>query len=675
VPFTVSRHFWEDAVEAFTNEAALNATEEANFSASTAFVVVGANLLSYEIPTGYQPAGEGFEYAVGEGDTLYYQPALKGVTRAWGDVTDGWSMIPCVIRLTMDTFELVDIIDLEPAEPTITNYRDASLLAGRPWFGDGLANLPGFIPWGRIGDCAAGVNGTINQHGELHAILRVGNWLFPQISNSNQAYAYNLASETYWRLNGWEEMPAQLLQADPQTDVAFESYAHDRYWYNVVAPIGDGKILLLVENQRREASVVSDFINTLTPEATVGGETIRDTLRAKWVNSSGTTSLEYSGDSGDWYDLYAYNWDLPDIQAGDLYGEPWGTGPGKPPYSGSGLTRDQAATESEFVAAIEIDLDDLIAVPRYAGMYPVDATMGLQVWDFSTTTPEFVETIYAWNDTTEPQDPVVRGASEYTITSTTFGALPVVEAGGAFADDHYVIDVETDATTLRNNDSDFTTGAGVMLHSLESLPVTGGDRFFAQSQDINNAEGPDGPALYKTEVDTGGEKHSTPCLLTVVTAPIVANPELPENANWHPAKICTDGTVAIALPRESVAGLIRCLPLVVDAPDWTVDPLDHLTTDPEEASHGSCRSNGVLTAQFLYAVFERDGGQTLLKIRVADLLDEAEALVEAAGTVVATVDLATAIGSSTEAYHDPLIVVNRRMVGVGATTFFEITAV
>jgi hypothetical protein len=666
----MSRHFWEDELETFVIEAALNATEEANFNASTAFVVVGANLLSYEIPEGYQPAGEGWEHAVGEGDTYYYQPCLKGVTRTWGAVTDGWSMIPCVIRLTMDTFELVDIIDLAPSEPTITNYRDASLRAGEPYFSDGLENLPDFAAWGRIGDCAHG-SSLSPAGGTLHAILRVGDWLIPQISNSNQMYAYNLDSETFFRLEGWDETPAQLLLADPQDGITFTAHDHQRHWYNVVCSIGGDKVLILHEVQDRESSVVSDFINTKTPSATVGSETISDYFRAKWVNASGTTSAEYSGgDIGDWYDDWAYNWDLPDLYCGDLFGEPWGAGPGKPPYSGGGLTRSQATLESEFVTAVEIDLDALCATPRFISSRTASVTVELQIYEFPASgSPAYVSTLYTWDDTTEAQDPIIRGATEYTITSTTIGALDVVDAPADA--DNYVLDIASDSSYYRRRDSDFSFGAGVMLHSVVPSAVTGGDRYIAQSEDINNCPGPDGPALFKGEVDSGGIKHSNACLLTVLAAPIAATPLLPAIADWSPCHIVNDGTVAISLPRISLAGVIRCLPLEVDAPDWTVDPRDHVP-ESEDSSVGAAVSNGVLTAQFLYLVVLRVGGHTLLKIRVYDLLD-GETVVQSAGAVVSTVNLTTLVASEGDLYRDNLVAVNRRLVGLSSTAFFEIT--
>lgn len=652
---------------------------EANFNASPSSVIAGPNSLSYNLESGYQPAGEGFEYQVEGGDTYYYQPALKGVTRTWGDVTDGWAIIPCVIRLTMDTFELVDVIELVPSIPTITNYRDASRFYGSAHFPYGLMFLPDFIPWGRIGDCVAGTVSVGSTHtGELHTILRVGDWLIPQISNSNQMYAYNLADESYFRLEGWDDLPAQLLQANPQDGIDFEAYAHTRSRFNVIGSAGDDKVLVLVETQDRECSVVSDFINTKTPEVTLYGETMRDTFRAKWVNSSGTTSLEYSGDTGYWYDTFGYNWDLPDLACGGVWGGPWesaGFGPPHPPWVESTVdARSYAEIVAEQIAAMTIDLDALAATPRLIGPSTTAVYVELQVWEFPVSgSPAYLSTLYTWDDTTVEGTSILMGPTEYTFTETTLGALPVEGPSDAYPD-NYVIDWFSDSNYHREPSSDFSFGSGVLLHSFGYLEVDAGERWISSSEDVNNCPGPSGPWLDVGEVDGGS---TLPVLLTTLETPIVANPLLPAAPEWNPCHVVNDGSVAILLPHMSKYGLIKCVPLIEPGsgdpplPAWEINSRDYVDENISE-SIGACLSNGVLTAQFLYLVLANVGRQTLLKIRVYDALDEEELVTEAAGTVVEMVDLTDFLGGY-ESYRDTLVVVNRRLVGINNTEFFEIT--
>ena len=81
------------------------------------------------------------------------------------------------------------------------------------------------------------------------------------------------------------------------------------------------------------------------------------------------------------------------------------------------------------------------------------------------------------------------------------------------------------------------------------------------------------------------------------------------------------------------------------------------------------------TSQFLYLVVKDLAGARLLKIRVRDLLDESEAVIEPAGTVVSYPLITGTIGQSLTLYRDNLVVVNRRLVGLSNTAYFEITGV
>jgi len=112
---------------------------------------------------------------------------------------------------------------------------------------------------------------------------------------------------------------------------------------------------------------------------------------------------------------------------------------------------------------------------------------------------------------------------------------------------------------------------------------------------------------------------------------------------------------------------------------WTVDVLDyaspHLSGDRYVQDAGAGISNGVLTSQFLYLVVKDLAGARLLKIRVRDLLDESEAVIEPAGTVVSYPLITGTIGQSLTLYRDNLVVVNRRLVGLSNTAYFEITGV
>lgn len=668
----------------------------ADFEASSSAVVVGNNDLIYNLPAGYQIAGEGFEHAVGEGETLYYQPALKAVEETYtsldgtGATVTDWHLHPCVIRLTMDTFEQVDIIDLTPQEPTIDWYRDCLRNAPPPLISEGLSQA-GFAAWGMVADAG----------GKFYSILRVGDWLIPQIGNANQLYAYNLSTETFFRLAGWDETghPEQMRKADTQSEIDFLAYAHDRSYFNVISRLSGTQVLILRETHTVEAEVVSNFSGAKIEPRTITFEStsadVSDYFKETWVNASGTTSAEVTPPEN--AGLYKpFEWDEAAFQCGGLVGEPW-SGNAIPPLPDHYPERTKAAAAAEMIAAVGDDLAYISALPRFAGVAIADAEITLEIWDFpSTGDPAYVSTVQTWDAGEWSPGNLLRGVTDWEISETTYGALPVV-VDTAFAS-NYVID-PPDVTGYENNgDSDFSRGNGVMLHSYwsSSVPLESYLRWGITSEDRNNCPGPSGPWLDKGEVDTTPGKE---VILTILRTPIASTPSLPSPPAFHPCKYVTDGSILIGLPREFGPDMswigavsnatynaalkarvrVECLGLDVGEPSWTVDVLDyaspHLSGDRYVQDAGAGISNGVLTSQFLYLVVKDLAGARLLKIRVRDLLDESEAVIEPAGTVVSYPLITGTIGQSLTLYRDNLVVVNRRLVGLSNTAYFEITGV
>lgn len=691
---------------------------KADFEVSGSSVVVGQNDLSYTLPPGYQILGEGFEYAVGDGPVRFYQPALKAVERIYtsrhgeGPTVTDWCLIPCVIRLAMADLTLVDILDIAPEVPTITWYRDCNLFAPPPVFPEGL-DQAGLVRWGRIADCA----------GDCYGVLRVGSWLLGQVANSNQVFGWNLETEEGYWLAGWDNVPWRLRLgetgisvAEPpegeSSDLEFDAYQHTRTYFNVIASVGSGQALILRERQTVQASVISD-INTFTePREISGGEstaTVSDLFRRVWVNASGTDTaiIDPPENSG----LYhPFEWNEAAFQCGGLIGEPW-SGNALPPLPDHYPARTRAEAAAEMTAALAADLATVTARAKINAMRVVDVEIGLYLVDFSGETPAWPEEpLVVWDGEDWTLGPLLRGQTEYSISETTYGALPVVASEDYPS--NYVLDLEeTDYHT--SSSSDFSTGAGAMIHGYwdAEVPLEVYTRSGITSEDRNNCEGPLGPWLDASTVDSN---PSRPVVLTVLKVPIVSRPELPAPAAWHPCKYCTDGMVLIGLPRESLlerleylnpggtpfenqsggtageaiawnqaisdACTLTCLPLAELQPSWTVAVLDYATPIVKrtagsgypvwDSTSGAAITNGVLNAQFVYLVVKDNAGQRLLRVRVRDLMD-GETVVEAAGSVrTGLVASGTIVRAAN--LHDNLLVVNRRLIGLGADGYFEI---
>lgn len=688
----MAHHFFEAVAETFA-QTGRNIENRADFLASPSsmgyLASPGADPITLAMAPEHKAIGEAFRHQeTEESETLIYQPILVSDDRDVLGTADAWAMFPAVhrIRLSGGALEFVDEspFELRPAVPTLDQYRDCLLFGGSPYIQGGL---PG-NPWGRCTDVGIG-SGLSDLGGALFAILRVGNHLIPQFSAGNQCYSRNLVTGEYWRLLGFTGIPSRLRQVDPNIDLSepdeedqpieFEGYEHTIYLYTVLGSIGGTRALILVEEQDRECSVISDFAKEYTPgtDPEFPDDTVRfsDLFRAKWVNATTTNSVLCAEEDRDlWYDGKAYNWQLDSLKCGGILGEPWGEGV-KPLSAGSStVPRTQGEVTEEFIAELTRDLSHICAKPAFGGLHRSTVTVQLQIWDFpaDNTEPQFVNTLLEWNDESVEQEAVVRGASSFDISATNYGGLSLLDAPNF--PDNKIINAVSDEFVKRSPASDFREGAGVMLHSLGPLAISGTDdeRWYVSSEDVNNCPGPSGPWLDRAGVVTYA---TIPVILTRVEAPIAAHPRLPEPPRHNPYTYASDGLVAVFMPRYGASD-IKCVPLAEGQPSWTIAVADYVgvgdSNDNLYRYRGVMEGNPVLTATFLYVVVTRIGGHALLKIRVRALLDpnDSAIVLEPAGTVTVHPLVTPAFGS--EYYRDDIIVINRRLVAFNSTHFFEL---
>ena len=694
--------------------------------------------LSYQLPVGCQPAGEPWAWTSFAGDTYVYVPIVRGVDWVMSGTPDGeellpygsglqeyWHVIPALVVLEMEDWsEPVEIIDIWPEHPRIgENYCDAigiGTLREGTFAGGGLRHH-GVNGWANI-EWAGG--------GALVEILRVGPWVIPRIEASNQLIALNLDTRQYVRQRGWDGLLPRLAEVpgdyDPREPwpggLTFTHEYYVRRTYEVLGPLADGSIALYRESHTHMQRIVSAIDDELTPPHTVthgGGiedpnhgqtASTRDTIYRTWAcatSGAGRAAWADPPDRRDWNNNY--QWVGPssgDLRCGNVPGGPWVTTYYRGIEMGMRVVHLQPGRNEDgtpiFQAALQADLDHVLGTPALAGT-PISEVEGRwEEWRLPTIAePEAViTTIRELPDVDAYEGATLTNGRSHEMLSGGLNTAdldlqPIATHPGFWAigntempelwDENGRVELESSI------DYSLSSGTGVILHKFTedrtTDPVTGEVSWgwWADSMDQNNCPGPGGPYLYSG--DPGGPAALPDHIryhLTRLWITPYGKQQLYRPTRAHSANYVSDGDLMIWLPRaqadkitsattlDEFSRQARIVAYRRDGEDWiedwelatldVVSPVLHPLSGSAEPESGGCVSNGILTRGYLYLVLRDGAGQSLLQIAAST------------GEVASKRPLSAPLSARADIYRDNLVAVNRRLVGLGATTF-EVIAV